>query len=322
MAQPMAQPMGVVLPLLHDASRALGGAGVFVIDASGTSSGAKENIWNSDKHGDDFVVINDLGVSSNTIYESDEFKLSCEENKIHVFCVTHPSNFSWGKVLFGSWIKHYYFASKNARVLSELIRDYPYFKSLPGKEVDNSKHGILFQTMVDTKRFIFVGDGPYKGKSGEGKSTCTAQRLVKRVVRRVKQRLQEQWGKRFGELVEYHRVNRHCNVPQNYGKLGNWVKHQRHSYKKGKLAADRVAKLEELGFQLNVFVDWDKRFGELVEYHRVNRHCNVPRSNPQLGRWVTKQRELRKTKKLAADRIAKLDSLGFQWSAARGGARR
>jgi hypothetical protein len=103
-------------------------------------------------------------------------------------------------------------------------------------------------------------------------------------------------------------------VPQNYGKLGNWVKHQRHSYKKGKLAADRVAKLEELGFQWNVFVDWDKMFGELVEYHRVNRHCNVPRSNPQLGRWVTKQRELRKTKKLAADRIAKLDSLGFQWN--------
>jgi hypothetical protein len=319
--------MVVVLPLLHNASLALGGAGIFVIDASGTSSGAKENIWNSDEHGDDFVVINDLGVSSNTIYESDEFKLSCEENKIHVFCVTHPSNFSWGKVLFGSWIKHYYFASKNARVLSELIRDYPYFKSLPGKEVDNSKHGILFQTMVDTKRFIFVGDGPYKGKSsGERKSSCTGQRLVKRVLRHVKQRLQERWDARFGQLEEYRIENGDCNVPFRYElnpQLGIWVANQR-QLGKTKLASDRVAKLDRLGFQWSVHVEqWDVRFGELEEYRIENGDCNVPQRyelNPQLGTWVANQRKRRE--KLAAERIAKLDRLGFQWSAARGGARR
>ncbi|KAL7448596.1 hypothetical protein ACHAWC_000756 [Mediolabrus comicus] len=176
--------------------------------------------------------------------------------------------------------------------------------------------------MVDTKRFIFVGDGPYKGKSsGERKSSCTGQRLVKRLLKRANQRLQEQWDKRFGQLVEYHRVNGHCNVPRSYEpnpQLGEWVNTQRQFVKTKKLAADRVAKLEQLGFRWNVRVDkWDVRFGELVEYHRVNGHCNVPRSyepNPQLGEWVNTQRQFVKTKKLAADRVAKLEQLGFRWN--------
>jgi hypothetical protein len=56
----------------------------------------------------------------------------------------------------------------------------------------------------------------------------------------------------FGALEEYRHANGHCNGPQRYNlnpKLGYWVTHQRQSYKKGKLAAERIAKLDSLGFQ-------------------------------------------------------------------------
>merc|ERR1740139_1650157 len=56
-------------------------------------------------------------------------------------------------------------------------------------------------------------------------------------------------------------------------------------------------------------------FDELRKFNDREGHCNVPRhysDNPELGRWVSTQRERRL--KISKERVSKLDSIGFTWS--------
>jgi superfamily II DNA or RNA helicase len=71
-----------------------------------------------------------------------------------------------------------------------------------------------------------------------------------------------------------------------------------------------AACIEELGST------WDQRYGELITYREIYGHCNVPQSwpeNPELGRWVSFQRYLRKKERLSGDRIRRLEKIGFTW---------
>jgi hypothetical protein len=134
------------------------------------------------------------------------------------------------------------------------------------------------------------------------------------------------WDIRFQQLVEYKwNHNGNCDVPLQYEsnqELGRWVSRQ-HSLLKGKkMRSDRVAKLESIGYRIgqDIVRGWDFRFQQLADYKRVYGNCDVPfryESNPQLGRWVSKQRSVLKCKKLRQDRVVKLESIGFQVGQAR-----
>jgi len=50
---------------------------------------------------------------------------------------------------------------------------------------------------------------------------------------------------------------------------------------------------------------------ELVKYKQKNGTCDVPRRNGSLGRWITLQRELFRSKEIKADRYEKLVGIGF-----------
>jgi len=112
--------------------------------------------------------------------------------------------------------------------------------------------------------------------------------------------------------------------------LGYWLNSQCHQYRllqqgiPSSLTQERIDKLEDLGFVwLNVDDRlWDQRYGELMEYKQKHGDCNVSQryeANKQLGRWVTTQRQqyryLQEGKKYAitAERIAKLEAIGFIW---------
>ena len=56
---------------------------------------------------------------------------------------------------------------------------------------------------------------------------------------------------------------------------------------------------------------WNKFFTELVGYKEKNGHCNFPTMNGSLGRWISRQRTLFRSKKLKADRYEKLVGIGF-----------
>ena len=138
------------------------------------------------------------------------------------------------------------------------------------------------------------------------------------------------WNKRLGELRKYREKNRHCNVPESEDPLGIWVKVQRSLCRKrekgeqNSLTDDRVAALDEIGFEwvslgTNNPEKWDERLSELREYREENGHCNVPRSQGPLGKWVKHQRYLYRKREageqtpLTEERVAALDAIGLEW---------
>jgi len=139
------------------------------------------------------------------------------------------------------------------------------------------------------------------------------------------------WDKRYRELVDYKHIHGDCNVPQKYeglenglGKgLGRWVASQRTNY--DTLSEEQKELLNEIGFVRNLKKKeanaiWEKRFNELVDFQRKNKHCNVPqknRDNRELGNWVSKQRQ--KYNRLSQEQKDRLDKIGFEWNPKSGG---
>ena len=129
------------------------------------------------------------------------------------------------------------------------------------------------------------------------------------------------WNQMYQELVDYHRVHGDCNVPQKFPEnpqLATWVSTRRNSYKTGQLDTDKIQKLDELGFSWNRVEDaWNQMYQELVNYHQAYGDCNVPRyysENRQLAIWVYGQRQRNNRGNLDAEKIEKLDELGFSWN--------
>ncbi len=125
------------------------------------------------------------------------------------------------------------------------------------------------------------------------------------------------WEEMCTALVDYKKKNNDCDVPKEYpanSQLGTWVAKQRHTKKQGKLSTARIGRVEALGFVWDPLdAAWEEMFTALVEYKGKNNHCNVPQrhpENPQLGRWVAKQRHTKKQGKLSTARIGRLEALG------------
>jgi dsDNA-binding SOS-regulon protein len=120
--------------------------------------------------------------------------------------------------------------------------------------------------------------------------------------------------------VNYKKIHGDCKVPKVYEQnppLGHWVGTQRHQFKKGKLDPERGRMLEEMGFTWDFHQEaWEEMLLELEEYKEANGDCDVPciyEANPQLGIWVSTQRETLKKGKLNPERKRKLEKLGFTW---------
>jgi hypothetical protein len=151
----------------------------------------------------------------------------------------------------------------------------------------------------------------------------------------------EQWTQRYDELCEYVKTHGNCQVPHSYTQnpaLSRWVKRQRYQYKlrvenkTSTMTEERVAALERIGFVWDSHVAaWDERRSELIEYKRTYGHCNVPSnypSNRQLAVWVKRQRRqykfflAGKPSSMTDDRIASLESIGFEWELRSRGAKK
>jgi superfamily II DNA or RNA helicase len=128
------------------------------------------------------------------------------------------------------------------------------------------------------------------------------------------------WRERFLELLEYKRVHRDCNVPQNWAenpKLARWVSSQRLERSRGDLSDERFRQLDKIGFEwARGGLTWDARFEQLKEYKRQRHDCLVParwKENPKLAWWVVEQRYDKRKGTLGADKIRRLDEIGFVW---------
>lgn len=140
---------------------------------------------------------------------------------------------------------------------------------------------------------------------------------------------QDRWDERFEELRHFVREHGHCHVPtrlESNPSLARWCKRQRYQYKlkcageHSTLTEEREEKLNDLDFVWDVHSSsWEERFLELVAFKMKYGHANVPRSRGKLGSWVKSQRRqhslyIRGEKShLTPERVAKMNSLGFEW---------
>jgi superfamily II DNA or RNA helicase len=131
--------------------------------------------------------------------------------------------------------------------------------------------------------------------------------------------------KHVAELAGYVAVNGHARVPYNHStpdgcRLGVWCTTIRRDRRAGKLSAQQISTLDELGFVWDILGhETDRALAELASYVEVEGHARVPSGyltagNFQLGNWCGTQRAYRKRGKLATARISALDRLGFVWN--------
>jgi hypothetical protein len=140
---------------------------------------------------------------------------------------------------------------------------------------------------------------------------------------------QDGWMERYKRLVQFYTKHGHCNVSYGFDEdscLGQWVKRQRHQYKRkvlGKrsnLTDDRIALLESLGFIWDSHeIAWEQNYEQLRQFHTINKHCKVPAEykKGRLSNWLKKQRMQcrrfveKKPSTMSQYRLAKLAGLGF-----------
>jgi hypothetical protein len=132
----------------------------------------------------------------------------------------------------------------------------------------------------------------------------------------------EKWERRYRELIDFRKENGHCDVSQLQRGLGPWLSAQRVMYRNGTLPQGRFQLLDELGVdwrpQQRLKQRWATHLAELEAFRERHGHCNVSRrTHPKLGIWVSAQRTARRKGLLCAERVAKLNAIGFQWSARR-----
>ena len=140
----------------------------------------------------------------------------------------------------------------------------------------------------------------------------------------------DSWTSYFFKLRAYQAKNGHCNVSiwkpnGEETSLSNWVKRQRCQYqclkrgKKSTMTASRIQMLESIGFEWDIHgKQWEERFLELVKYKQINGNCKVPWDSVEhrcLFVWTKRQKRLFKQSLLSADRIKRLERIGFVWKA-------
>jgi predicted helicase len=123
--------------------------------------------------------------------------------------------------------------------------------------------------------------------------------------------------KTLAELISKNGHSRVAGADEDSKELRAWISVQRSAWRKGTLTAERVARLEAIGFQWCPWVvDWDKRFQELQQFRQENGHCAVPTyypSNPELAQWLHGVRAWRLSGAIAAARIMQLEAIGVEW---------
>jgi hypothetical protein len=127
------------------------------------------------------------------------------------------------------------------------------------------------------------------------------------------------WNQLFNELLEYKSQHGDVNVPDEWSTgLGAWVGKQRNAKRLNKLSQERFQRLSDVGFVWDANESrWETRYGELCVYKEKHGDVNIPHDrSSELWRWISTQRIFRKREKLPADKIRRLDEIGFVWDVA------
>ena len=129
------------------------------------------------------------------------------------------------------------------------------------------------------------------------------------------------WRGFYERLKRYRSEQGDADVPHKWKadpQLAVWVSNQRDRRKRGVMPDEEFALLNELGltWQSREVGTWEDRLAEVAAFKTSHGHCDIPTvfaENPKLGRFVNAMRTQRNRGILSAERIAKLDAIGFAW---------
>ncbi|CAJ1334187.1 unnamed protein product [Effrenium voratum] len=132
------------------------------------------------------------------------------------------------------------------------------------------------------------------------------------------------WEAALQELARYKLEHGNVHVRSRFVtdtglKLGLWVSTRRRDRSNGKLSAEQIASLDELGFVWDVLDQmWQKGLEQLKQYREEHGHVLVPTKFKttdgfKLGSWVSSRRTAMSKGKLCTEQVASLDELGFVW---------
>ena len=130
------------------------------------------------------------------------------------------------------------------------------------------------------------------------------------------------WEEQLAVLVAYHVTHGNIHVSstdQENASLRNWMRTQKEYYHKGKLTQDQISQLQSLGFDFELppkRKSWEEFLKDLSDYKDMHATTAVPdnHDDPNLPKWINRQRNQYHKQKLSADQIQKLQALGFDWT--------
>jgi superfamily II DNA or RNA helicase len=136
----------------------------------------------------------------------------------------------------------------------------------------------------------------------------------------------DRWEEGFGQLLAFIKVNGHARMKAAFEteegyRLGQWVTIQRQERTRGRLAADRQQRLQDIPeWTWDPIADlWEEGFRRVQEYAKLYGHANVRQAHVTddgyaLGAWVSTQRSAYRKNALPANRVQRLKELtGWVW---------
>ena len=132
------------------------------------------------------------------------------------------------------------------------------------------------------------------------------------------------WERGLEEARKFREQFGNLQVPAKYKTkddypLGKWVNNARKRRNDGKLTEERIRQLDQLGMAWKVFdVRWEQGYALAAVYAQEYGNLDVPRDyktadGKTLGRWIQNQELAYEQKKLSADQIKRLETIGMQW---------
>ncbi len=132
------------------------------------------------------------------------------------------------------------------------------------------------------------------------------------------------WAQYYQLARAYYEEHKDLNVNARFAtadgvRLGVWISGQRYAYKKGKLTAEQIRMLEEIGMcWQRTAGKWEEAYELAAEYADKHGRLDPPAayttdSGFSLGAWTASQRRKYADEKLRPVQIKRLEALGISW---------
>lgn len=168
-------------------------------------------------------------------------------------------------------------------------------------------------------------DPPIKHRSQN--SSQSSEEIVQTIAHATLSKHDLNWQKRMDEIIEFHAIHGHSDVPYNYPDKGlsRWVTNQRQKWKKhaSSMTPERINALNSLDFKWEPRSAWDTRFSELKAFYESNGHLNIDQDpnleTSDLAKFISTLRhqyslkELGKNGDLSDEQVNALNSIDFQF---------